>query len=78
MARVFKEKGVKPSAEYMQAENEAYDRIVGAGFRPQGYDFEKKKVCVLSVVNEHTSSEVRKFYYFECWQEACEELVAGE
>ena len=72
---VVKEVGKRPSDEYMTAENEAHDALVNAGFRPQGYDFELKKVVVLWCENKNTANEKRKFYYYDCWQEAFEALV---
>ncbi len=64
-------------SEWQKAENAAHDRIMAAGYRPNGYDMKTEKVIVLSIQNEHTNSEKRKIYYFNSWQEAEENLVNG-
>lgn len=59
---------------YLEAENKAYDNLVKAGFLPQGYNFKKKKVCVLKGENEHKNNMHTEVYLFENWQETMETL----
>ena len=61
--------------EYIEAENNAYDEIVKAGYLPQGYDFKTKDVVVFKRVNEHKSNEHTDVMHFKNWQYAKDFLI---
>jgi hypothetical protein len=61
--------------EYMQAEHEAHEELVKAGYLPQGYDFKTKDVVVFKRVNEHKSNEHTDVMHFKNWQYAKDFLI---
>lgn len=63
--------------EWLKAENAAHDKLLSAGYRPQGMDMRMEKVVVFEIENEHTENEKRKIHYFNSWQEAAENLING-
>lgn len=61
--------------QWIEAENKAHDRLVEAGYLPQGYDFKKKCNVVFKRENEHKSNEHTDVMYFKEWQEAADFLL---
>lgn len=61
--------------EYIQAENNAHDELVKAGYLPQGYDFKTKDVVVFKRINEHKSNEHTDVMHFKNWQHAKDFLI---
>ena len=59
---------------YIQAENNAYDKLVKYGLRPSGMTKDFKKVVVFKIENEHRNNEKKEVFYFSNWQEALELL----
>lgn len=65
---------IKDDREYLEAENESYDRLIEHGFLPQGADKGFKTICVMRIENEHRPNEKGDVYHFRNWQEAAETL----
>ena len=60
--------------KYIVAENKAYDKLVEAGFSPQGINKDFTKVIVFKIENQNTNDEHKEVYSFNTWQEAVSEL----
>ena len=69
-------KGNEETAEFCRKENKAHDRLVEAGFTPQGIGVNNlgKRAKVVTKRTD-TSWEV---WYFDTWQEAAEELLGKD
>lgn len=61
--------------EYMQAEHNAYEELVKAGYMPQGYDFKTRDVVVFKRINEHKINEHTDVMHFKNWQYAKDFLI---
>ena len=61
--------------EYLQAEHNAHEALLKAGYLPQGYDFKTKDIVVFKRVNEHKRDEHTDVMHFKNWQYAKDCLV---
>lgn len=61
--------------EWLEAENKSYNRLVEAGYLPQGYNFKKKCNVVFKIENEYKDNERTDIMYFKGWQEAADFLL---
>lgn len=62
-------------AAYLQKENDAYNALVAAGYRPQGMDLKTNMVVIMKIERGNTNDEHREIWYFEDWQTAETELL---
>lgn len=60
--------------EYIEAESNAYKKLVEHGYIPQGMTNDFKKVVIFKIENENRNNEKKEIFYFNNWQEATEEL----
>ena len=61
--------------KYIEAENNAHDKLAQNGFLPSGRTKDFKKVVVFKIKNENKNNEVKEVFCFDSWQEAAEKLV---
>lgn len=62
--------------EYLEAENNAHNKLIQHGYTPQGRTRDFKKVVVFKIENEHRNNEKKEIFYFDNWQEAMETLCS--
>lgn len=63
--------------DMIKYENFCHDKLVEAGYSPQGWDRKIDKVCVMKFENpkETWRTEGRKIYYFDSFIDAAENLI---
>ena len=66
-------KGNEEIVKFCRKENKAYDRLVEAGFMPQGVSINNRGMLA-KIVTKRTDTSW-KVWHFDTWQEAAEELL---
>ncbi len=68
---------LKSDRELIKKNNEAYRKLIEVGLLPQGYNFEKKHVCVLKRENKYMNNQRTEVYYFDSWLDAADRLITN-
>lgn len=65
---------VQQDREYLTAESESYERLVTAGFHPQGCTKDFEQVVVFEFLDGHQHGR-KMVNYYRNWQEAVDALI---